>query len=258
MGQQLVCDTVRDLLPMYIDHMTSDVSNASIEEHMAGCGECRTALAQMREPVPAETAPEIRDFKKYLKKSKLNLLYWIMGSAAAIAIVTCFIVNLATESRLSWFYIVAAGIFTGYLPIYVAITARRHKIIKLLAALDGCVFLLLGVIQLVLHSQMGIGDIWYWEIGMPIALLWSVLLWICAIVQAKFHTSALTAVAVFCCFAVPGNYLTNVISGCYQGFGDYAANFVSNGLGNVVAAIVLIFLDVIIYIRRKEKRNDGK
>ena len=40
MGQRLECDTVRDLLPMYIDHMTSDISNALIEEHISGCEEC--------------------------------------------------------------------------------------------------------------------------------------------------------------------------------------------------------------------------
>ena len=39
MEQRLVCDTVRDLLPMYIDHMTSEASNESITSHMADCGE---------------------------------------------------------------------------------------------------------------------------------------------------------------------------------------------------------------------------
>ena len=67
MEQKLVCDTVRDLLPMYIDHMTSEVSNESIEEHISDCGECRTVLEQMRKPVAVETAPEIKEFKKFLK-----------------------------------------------------------------------------------------------------------------------------------------------------------------------------------------------
>ena len=43
MEQRLVCDTVRDLLPMYIDHMTSEASNESIEEHVEGCQGCRDA-----------------------------------------------------------------------------------------------------------------------------------------------------------------------------------------------------------------------
>ena len=87
MEQRLVCDTVRDLLPMYIDHMTSEASNESITSHMADCGECRAVMEQMKQPVRVETAPEVKEFKKFMKKSKMSLFYWIMGAAAVIAVV---------------------------------------------------------------------------------------------------------------------------------------------------------------------------
>lgn len=258
MEQRLVCDTVRDLLPMYIDHMTSEVSNESIEEHINGCGECRTVLEQMRRPVTVETAPEIKEFGKFLKKSKMSILYWIMGAAAVIAIVTCFIVNLATEKRLSWFYIVLAGIVTGYLPVSILISVRKQKVVKMLAALDGCTFVLLGVIQLVLYYQMGIGGFWYWNKGLPITLLWSAILWISVIVRIKCHAGILTSLVVLTFLAVPGNFLTNVISGYYRGWEDYAADFVSNGLGNTMAAVILLILDIVIYSMRKGKKKDGE
>ena len=254
MEQRLVCDTVRDLLPMYIDHMTSDVSNESIEEHIGRCSECRTVLEQMREPVTAETAPEITDFKKFLKKSKMSIFYWIMGAAAAIAVLTCFIVNLAVEKRLSWFYIVLAGIATGYLPVYVAVSGQEHRILKMLAVLNVCVFGLLGVIQLVIYYQMGIGEIWFWKIGVPVAALWSVIVWAAVAVRVKLHGSILTAAAVLAVLAVFGNYMTNVIGGYYNGWEDYAADFVSNGLGNVVAAVVLLVIDFAVYIRKGKNR----
>lgn len=258
MEQKLVCDTVRDLLPMYIDHMTSEVSNESIEEHISDCGECRTVLEQMRKPVAVETAPEIKEFKKFLKKSKMSILYWIMGAAAVIAVLTCFIVNLATERRLSWFYIVLAGMVTGYLLLYILISAQKQKVVKMLAALDGCTFILLWVIQLVLYYQMGIGGFWYWDKGLPITLLWSVILWTAVIVRTKFHAGILTALVVFTFLAVPGNFLTNVIGGTYKGWEDYAADFVSNGLGNTMAAVILLILDIVIYSIRKGKKNDGE
>lgn len=257
MEQRLVCDTVKDLLPMYIDHMTSDVSNQSIEEHVSRCRECRAALEQMREPVLVETAPEIKEFKKFLKKSKMSLFYWIMSAAAVIAVLTCFIVNLATERRLSWFYIVLAGIITGYLPMCIAVSGQGHRILKMLAALNGCVFLLLGVIQVVLYYQMGMGDIWFWNMGVPITILWSVIVWIAVAVRVKFHAGILTAVVVLTMLAIPGNYVTNVLCGYYKGFEDYAANFISNGLGNVTAAAVLLILDIVYYIR-KEKKSRGE
>lgn len=258
MGQRLECDTVRDLLPMYIDHMTSDISNALIEEHISGCEECGKVLSQMRQPVQAETAPEIREFKKFLKKSKLSLFYWVMGGAAVIAIVTCFIVNLVTERRLSWFYIVAASIFTGYFPLYLAVSGSGHRILKMLTALDGCVFFLLGVIQLVVYYRMGIGGIWFWKIGMPVAVLWSVIVWFVVLVRVKFRTSILTSLVMLTCLAVPGNFLTNVICGYYRGLEDYAADFMSNGFGNVAAAAVLILIDIAVHSARKGKKNHGE
>ncbi|MCD7748093.1 MAG: zf-HC2 domain-containing protein [Firmicutes bacterium] len=35
------CDIVRDLLPLYIDHETSEESSEMIKEHLAECEECR-------------------------------------------------------------------------------------------------------------------------------------------------------------------------------------------------------------------------
>lgn len=254
MEQRLVCDTVRDLFPMYIDHMTSDASNGSIEEHIGRCSECRTVLEQMREPVPVETAPEVAEFKKFLKKSKLDIFYWIMGAAAVIAVLTCFIVNLAVEKRLSWFYIVLAGILTGYFPIYVAVNGREHRILKMLASLNACVILLLGVIQLVLYYRMGIGGVWFWDTGLPVTALWTVLVWAAVVIRVKLHGSVLTALAVFAVLAVFGNYQTNVICGYYKDFGDYAENFVSNGLGNVVAAALLFVIDIMVHVRKGKSR----
>ena len=157
MEQRLVCDTVRDLLPMYIEQMTSEASNESIKQHMQDCGECKAILEQMQHPVRTETAPEISDFKKFMKKSKMRLFYWIMGAAAAIAVITCFIVNLAIDKRLTWFYIVCAGIMTAYLPAYACIISKKHKFGKMLAVLSVCTVGLVGVVQAVLYYLMGIG-----------------------------------------------------------------------------------------------------
>ena len=73
MEQRLVCDTVRDLLPMYIDQMTSDITNRSMEEHIESCGECRAVMEKMKLPVQAETAPEVKEFKKFLRESNKRM-----------------------------------------------------------------------------------------------------------------------------------------------------------------------------------------
>lgn len=46
------CDIIRDLLPLYAEHITSEASNALVEEHLAECEVCRAELEQMEQPVP--------------------------------------------------------------------------------------------------------------------------------------------------------------------------------------------------------------
>ena len=46
------CDIIRDLLPLYAEHITSEASNALVEEHLAECEACRAELGQMEQPVP--------------------------------------------------------------------------------------------------------------------------------------------------------------------------------------------------------------
>lgn len=242
MEQRLVCDTVRDLLPMYIDQMTSDATNRSMEEHLEGCGECRAVMEQMERPVQAETAPEVTEFKKFLKESRKRMrwFYWFMLAAAMIAVLTCFIVNLATEEGLSWFYIVCMGIMTAYVPAYVFIVSGRHKFEKALAALSVCVVGLVGTVQIVLYYLMGTGDIWFWEIGLPIVSYWLVVVWMGVFFRIIFHCNWLYVLAVIAFLAIPGNYFTNRLAGYYEGVGDMLKNFISDGLGNLLAAIFLL------------------
>ena len=46
------CDIIRDLLPLYAEHITSEATNALVEEHLAECEACRAELEQMEQPVP--------------------------------------------------------------------------------------------------------------------------------------------------------------------------------------------------------------
>lgn len=57
---KLDCPIVRDLLPLYIDQVTSPETNQAVEDHLAGCPACRRerdALgADLPEPPPQESA----------------------------------------------------------------------------------------------------------------------------------------------------------------------------------------------------------
>lgn len=75
MKNDLTCEVVQDLLPSYVDHLTSDVTNTAIETHIRECADCRRILSDMQtpEPVPAQTATDastIRLFKKEQQKEQ--------------------------------------------------------------------------------------------------------------------------------------------------------------------------------------------
>lgn len=259
MEQRLVCDTVRDLLPMYIDHMTSEASDESIKEHIAGCGECRAVLEQMKQPVKTETAEEVKDFKKFMKKSRMSLFYWTMGAAAVIAAVTCFIVNLAVDKKLSWFYIVCAGLVTAYFPAYICIISRKRRFEKTLAALSICTIVLVGTVQMALYYLMNKGEIWFWDIGLPVTALWLLIVWIGAAVHILFKVNFMISLAAISFLAVPGNILTHLLTGDYQEIGDIYAHFVSDGMANVFAAVVLLMTGIAFQLKKgKKKEKDGE
>ncbi len=51
------CAIVRDLLPMYIEELTSEESGEFIREHLSQCDECRAEYERMTAPTPPPPAP---------------------------------------------------------------------------------------------------------------------------------------------------------------------------------------------------------
>ena len=60
MKNDLTCEVVQDLLPSYVDHLTSDVTNTAIETHIRECADCRRILSDMQTPEPV---PDEQNFK---------------------------------------------------------------------------------------------------------------------------------------------------------------------------------------------------
>lgn len=86
------CAVVKDLLPLYVEKLTSETSNKVVEEHLAECEQCGMIYKNISFPdlqihydrKPAES------FKKYVKKSKRKLTLKVV----AITIVVAFLVEI--------------------------------------------------------------------------------------------------------------------------------------------------------------------
>ena len=83
MSNKIPCDVIRDLLPSYVDELTSETSNTLIMEHMKGCETCRKTLASMQGGLPfAEEAEKARREIDFLKKNKRRNRRIVFGSIA--------------------------------------------------------------------------------------------------------------------------------------------------------------------------------
>lgn len=105
----LPCEVVRDLLPSYVDGLTSEATNKLVDGHIETCAPCRAALDAMRAP-EAEPEQDVAGEPKeidYLKKNRRHnravVLRSIAGAlllAAAVLFVRTFVIGRELNSVL--------------------------------------------------------------------------------------------------------------------------------------------------------------
>ena len=86
------CDIIRDLLPLYAEHITSEASNALVEEHLAECEACRAELEQMEQPVPVrpEAQPDapLRRIRAALQRRSIRAAIGsVLAALCALALI---------------------------------------------------------------------------------------------------------------------------------------------------------------------------
>lgn len=67
---KLPCAVIQDLLPLYAEDLTSDVSRTLVEEHLPACEDCRRQLEELKAPMPQQipcTVP-MQQVRTMLKK----------------------------------------------------------------------------------------------------------------------------------------------------------------------------------------------
>ncbi|MBR3033824.1 MAG: DUF4825 domain-containing protein [Firmicutes bacterium] len=89
MKNDLTCAVVRDLLPSYIEKLTSEETNEAVERHLEGCEECRKVLAVMQGeggPAAEENKAEAKEID-YLKKVRTGTWKRVIAGILAAAFV---------------------------------------------------------------------------------------------------------------------------------------------------------------------------
>ena len=92
---KIPCEMIQDLLPSYIDELTSDVTNREMEAHMMECEQCKNVLEQMKAPDMEDTEKEVKeiDFLKKTKKKHQKNIILCVAIVWAIAVMIFFARN---------------------------------------------------------------------------------------------------------------------------------------------------------------------
>ena len=93
MSKNMDCRIIQDLLPSYVDGLTSEYTNKVVEEHIKSCEPCNQMLQQMQEPEKYEDSTEKEvDYMKKVR-NKMHMLSIISSiSIIILVILACFMV----------------------------------------------------------------------------------------------------------------------------------------------------------------------
>ncbi len=85
------CDIIKDLLPLYIEGLTSKDSNEEIEKHLESCEECRTFFQEMsgeiEEKLSVSTDIQELDYLKKVRKRNLRTVALTSGSVVVVLLI---------------------------------------------------------------------------------------------------------------------------------------------------------------------------
>lgn len=240
MNKELDCEIIKDLLPLYVDEMVSDVSRKSIENHLQHCKECTEMYQNMALDLEKEEQPsEDEDVKRFLKKTKHMYFLYGLGGLSFIAILVCAIVDLALNKRLTWSLIEGTAVIFANALMYALLVCKKNKgYITMLVVSVGTIALL-STIQISSYYIMNTGTVWIFCYGFPILLLWLGVTWIPVLCRCALKWNIWDCIAVFMAMVLIGKYVTKLITGDYSQNDLWSMhNFIDNGLGEVMAIVL--------------------
>lgn len=91
---KLSCNVIRDLLPLYAENLTSEESNALVDEHLCGCDECAKQLGILKkaQAIPVETdAPGLKKIRKAIVRRRILAVTMAVMLVITLVLGTAFL-----------------------------------------------------------------------------------------------------------------------------------------------------------------------
>ena len=91
--EELKCEVIQDLLPSYVEGITSQESNRLIEQHLLSCEKCKDTVIMMKEdecPDEPKIKREIDFMKKIKRKHKVTILICVITLVCVLGGTTAY------------------------------------------------------------------------------------------------------------------------------------------------------------------------
>lgn len=141
------CGLVRDLLPLYRDHVCGEESRRIVEEHLQECGECTRLSKQMEdgsvERLLKQEAGDVLEHHRKKEKRAAVTAGMVTSGILMIPVIVCFICNLATGHALDWFFIVLTALLVVASITVVPMLANGRRFLKTILSFTGALLVLL-------------------------------------------------------------------------------------------------------------------
>lgn len=216
MNKEIDCAVVKDLLPNYIDKLTSNETNQIIENHLSICEDCTKECNDMMGTIKLgmDKAPKRSDLKNFLNKTKrMYLLKGIAFSIGIIGILVSFIVDIAVNRKLTWSLIVDASVLYIYAAALTAVFCKKGKIIMTTLVSSILVLPLLYIIKIVVNKNYIIDPYdWFQLYALPITLIWLAIIWFVILVRKLFKLKIWSTMGIAFLLGIFGSAFSNAIA----------------------------------------------
>ena len=92
------CGIIKDLLPLYVDHVCSDESKELIDEHLLECEKCKSYMDSLRESQDVEDVAYDEEKERRKVKMMLGMKKKIVSRNILVAVFTVLILGVACTS----------------------------------------------------------------------------------------------------------------------------------------------------------------
>ncbi|HEY5535242.1 MAG TPA: zf-HC2 domain-containing protein [Ignavibacteria bacterium] len=131
------CDVIKDLLPIYIEKLTSESSNKLIEDHIKSCSDCNETLSKLQDDVITyDKEPEFNEIEKIpsklIKRVRKNIYEKILISVSIALILGIIIgaLNAKTFMFLAFFASISIIVFIIAILFSIPICLRKSSLRK--------------------------------------------------------------------------------------------------------------------------------